>query len=65
MASFAYRESHQRYYSDPELVPSMAQGCKVVQKPKGALNATWNTSYYKRNAASYNTCGPVYPPYTF
>ena len=44
MASFAYHESHQRYYRDPELIPSMARGCKVVQKPNRTLNATWNTS---------------------
>ena len=43
MASFAYRESHRRYYRDPELIPSTAQGYKVVQKPNRALNATWNT----------------------
>ena len=42
MASFAYRESHRRYYRDPELIPSTAQGYKVVQKPNRALNATWN-----------------------
>ena len=44
MASFAYRESHRRYYRDPELIPSTAQGYKVVQKPNRTLNATWNTS---------------------
>ena len=43
MASFAYRESHWRYYRDLELIPSTAQGYKVVQKPNRALNATWNT----------------------
>ena len=32
MASFAYRESHRHYYRDPELIPSTAQGYKVVQK---------------------------------
>ena len=43
MASFAYRESHRHYYRDPELIPSTAQGYKVVQKPNRALNATRNT----------------------
>ena len=43
MASFAYRESHRRYYRDPELIPSTAQGYKVVQKSNRVLNATWNT----------------------
>ena len=43
MASFAYCESHRHYYRDPELIPSMAQGYKVVQKPNRALNATCNT----------------------
>ena len=38
MASFAYRESHRRYYRDLELIPSTAQGYKVVQKPNRALN---------------------------
>ena len=41
MASFAYRESHRRYYRDPELIPSTAQGYKVVQKPNRALNAIY------------------------
>ena len=44
MASFAYRKSHRRYYRDPELIPSTAQGYEVVQKPNRALNATWNTA---------------------
>ena len=44
MVSFAYRESHQRYHRNPELIPLTTQGYKVVQKPNGALNATWNTS---------------------
>ena len=39
MASFAYRKSHQRYYRDPELISSTAQGYKVVRKPNRALNA--------------------------
>ena len=43
LASFAYRESHRRYYRDPELISSTAQGYEVVQKPNRALNATWNT----------------------
>ena len=42
MASVAYRESHRHYYRDPELIPSTAQGYKVVQKPNRALKATWN-----------------------
>ena len=29
--SYAYRESHRRYYRDPELIPSTAQGYKVVR----------------------------------
>ena len=44
MVPFAYLESHHHYYRDPELIPSTAQGYKVVQKPNQALNATWNTS---------------------
>ena len=58
MASFAYCESHQHYYRDPELIPSMTQGYKVVQKPNRALNATWNTQCSE--LYSFSVDGPVY-----
>ena len=44
MASFAYCYSHWPCYSDPELIPSMAQSYIVAEKPNRPPNATWNTS---------------------
>ena len=40
--SLAYRKSHRPCYSDPELIPLMAQGYKVAEKPNRVPNATWN-----------------------
>ena len=60
MASFAYRESHRRYYRDPELIPSTAQGYKVVQKPNRALNATWNTANAMQRAISFSVMGSIF-----
>ena len=63
MASFAYRESHRRYYRDPELIPSTAQGYKVVQKPNRALNATWNTGIQAnamQRAISFSVMGSIF-----
>ena len=68
MASFAYRESHRRYYRDPEIIPSTAQGYKVVQKPNRALNATWNTGIQAnamQRAISDEQYIPRFFPYTF
>ena len=71
MASFAYRESHRRYYRDPELSPSTAQGYKVVQKPNRTLNATWNTGIQAnamQRAISFSVMGRYilrFFPYTF
>ena len=56
---FAYHESHQRYYRDPELIPSKGQGYKVVQKPNRALNATWNITQCSE-LYSFSVDGPVY-----
>ena len=63
MASFAYRESHRRYYRDPELIPSTAQGYKVVQKPNRVLNATWNTGIQAnamQRAISFSVMGSIF-----
>ena len=63
MASFAYHESHRRYYRDPELIPSTAQGYKVVQKPNRALNATWNTGIQAnamQRAISFSVMGSIF-----
>ena len=63
MASFAYRESHRRYYRDPELIPSTAQGYKVVQKPNRTLNATWNTGIQAnamQRAISFSVMGSIF-----
>ena len=63
MASFAYRESHRRYCRDPELIPSTAQGYKVVQKPNRALNATWNTGIQAnamQQAISFSVMGSIF-----
>ena len=71
MASFAYRESHRRYYRDPELIHSTAQRYKVVQKPNRALNATWNTGIQAnamQRAISFSVMGQYilrFFPYTF
>ena len=73
IASFAYRESHRRYYRDLELIPSTAlpQGYKVVQKPNRALNATWNTGIQAnamQRAISFSVMGQYilrFFPYTF
>ena len=40
VASFAYRESHQPCYIDPEFVPSTAQGYKVAEKPNRMPSTT-------------------------
>ena len=64
MASFAYRESHRRYYRDLELIPSTAQGYKVVQKPNRALNAL----EYKLTQCAFSVMGQYilrFFPYTF
>ena len=63
MASFAYRKSHRCYYRDPELIPSTAQGYKVVQKPNRALNATWNTGIQAnamQRATSFSVMGSIF-----
>ena len=42
MASFGYRDNHRPCYSDPELIPSTAQGYKVAEKlnrPSFVLNS--------------------------
>ena len=67
MASFAYCESH---YRNPELIPSMTQGYKVVQKPNGALNAGIQANATQRaiilSLLAFSVYGPVYfSRYTF
>ena len=40
MAPFAYHESHQAYYTNPELIRLTAQVYIVLQKLNRVLNAT-------------------------